>query len=63
MASASSSTPRSSGGIDLSNPEALRQRFLENPHDLALLKERNPVLADAVIKGGEALTKQLEIIR
>lgn len=51
------------GGWDMNNPEALRQRFLNSPHDLALLSERNPAFADAIRKGGEAFAKHLEKVR
>lgn len=51
------------GGWDMNDPEALRRRFLNSPHDLALLSERNPAFADAIRKGGEEFTKQLEKMR
>ena len=34
------------------DPATVRQMFLSNPHQLALLKERNPPLADALMDVG-----------
>ena len=33
------------------DPATLREMLLASPHDLALLKERNPPLADALLSG------------
>ena len=40
------------------DPATLRNMLLNSPHDLALLKERNPALADALLSGdlGQWLT-------
>ncbi|KAK3743412.1 hypothetical protein QZH41_011547, partial [Actinostola sp. cb2023] len=43
------------------DPEFIRQMFLNDPHQLSLLKERNPDLADAIVnpeKFAEVLGKQ-----
>jgi len=33
------------------DPQTLRDMILASPHDLAMLKERNPPLADALLSG------------
>lgn len=48
--------------------EVLRQRFLSNPYQLAMLRERNPPLAEALLSGDpqkfrEALERQQRAVR
>ncbi|XP_044072247.1 protein DDI1 homolog 2 isoform X1 [Siniperca chuatsi] len=57
------STPmafRGSSPQGLDDPALLQQMLLSNPHELSLLKERNPPLADALLSGDlERFTKVL----
>ncbi|KAF3856207.1 hypothetical protein F7725_016930 [Dissostichus mawsoni] len=50
---ASQSSTSSPQGMD--DPALLQQMLLSNPHELSLLKERNPPLADALLSGDIAL--------
>ncbi|KAK5912607.1 hypothetical protein CesoFtcFv8_002462 [Champsocephalus esox] len=55
---ASQSSTSSPQGMD--DPALLQQMLLSNPHELSLLKERNPPLADALLSGDiERFTKVL----
>ncbi|TRY54968.1 hypothetical protein DNTS_020727 [Danionella cerebrum] len=55
---ANTSSNLSPQGLD--NPALLRDMLLANPHELSLLKERNPPLADALLSGDlERFTKVL----
>ena len=47
------------GGSMPDDPATIRQMLLNSPHDLAILKERNPPLAEALLSGslGEAINK------
>ena len=49
--SAQSPGSRPAGSALPDDPAAIREMLLNSPHDLALLKERNPPLADALLSG------------
>ena len=55
----SRSTTRANQGSD--DPATIRDLFMSNPHQLSLLKERNPRLAEALLSGNlEQFAKVLE---
>ncbi len=41
----------SASGANPEDPSVIRDMLLNSPHDLAILKERNPPLADALLSG------------
>jgi len=43
------------GSASPEDPKMLRDMILASPHDLAMLKERNPALADALLSGSLGL--------
>jgi len=43
-------TTQNFGGIP-ENPATVRELLLSSPHDMAMLKERNPPLAEALLSG------------
>ncbi|GAB1602153.1 protein DDI1 homolog 2-like [Argonauta hians] len=49
------------GASFMDDPKVVRDMFLSNPHELALLKERNPPLAEALVSG--SLEKFSEVFR
>lgn len=55
------SLPEPPNPSDLEDPVALRRILLNSPHDLALLKERNPPLAEALLSGN--IEKFTQVLR
>lgn len=37
------------------DPEVIRQMLLSSPHEMSLLKERNPPLAEALLSGNKGI--------
>ncbi|XP_014769083.1 protein DDI1 homolog 2 [Octopus bimaculoides] len=57
----STSQGHGGGASFMDDPKVVRDMFLNNPHELALLKERNPPLAEALVSG--SLEKFSEVFR
>lgn len=55
--------PAAAGGRSQVDPYALREMLLASPHEIAFLKQNNPVLADALLSNdpGESLKVCSEI--
>ena len=43
------------------DPAVIREMLLNSPHDLAILKERNPPLAEALLSGDLGTASQLGV--
>lgn len=50
-ASGAADASTSRGDANMEDPAVLRDMLLQNPHDVAILKERNPALAEALLSG------------
>ena len=58
VGSSGPSSGPSSGSMP-EDPATLRQMLLSSPHDISILKERNPPLADALLSGDLGMTSSL----
>ena len=55
--------PQGQGQDELpEDPAALREMLLASPHDLSILKERNPPLAEALLSGSLGLYRCLQYV-